>query len=149
MKPNIELALSILEPALEHGAGLQMRSSELFIMISEATGALRGYELFESVRATYVCSHCSASGVKLWRSIGDGNEKWCSACACKQAGLPDTIDTDGRIEGEHGASDQIYNPEKGLNLLPCVPCIDEGTWGYTSVPPEGVLWWRTLPTRLP
>lgn len=32
--------------------------------------------------------------------------------------------------------------------VPAVPTEDgEGFWGYSSVPPEGVAWWRALPTR--
>lgn len=45
-------------------------------------------------------------------------------------------------------SDQIYNPKAGQNLMPWVPTEDGFTWGYTSVPPDAVDWWRNLPTRL-
>jgi hypothetical protein len=66
----------------------------------------------------------------------------------EQAGLPDTIGDDGRNdEGDFGPSDQIYSPRKGQNLLPCIPDLDGSIWGYTSVPPEGVAWWRARPTR--
>ena len=97
----------------------------------------------------YRCNHCDATGLKLWRGIGFGDiEAWCAACATLQAGLPDDVGDNGRREGAHGPSDQVYNPDCGLNLLPYVPCSDgSGTWGYTSVPLDGVEWWRRLPTR--
>ena len=67
-----------------------------------------------------------------------------------QAGFADVIDDKGKHdEGDYGRSDQIYNHKQGTSLLPWIPDHDGSTWGYTSVPPEGCLWWETLPTRKP
>lgn len=108
----------------------------------------------------YECSFCGVSGVKLWRGVGTTDPAWCSKCGTAQAGLEDTIDDEGRIAhilppnvkwlgpGTYDRRiDQIYSPKQGQNLLPWVPTEEGYAWGYTSVPPEGVMWWRTLPTR--
>lgn len=77
---------------------------------------------------------------------------WCGSCALELCELDVTIDSDGRLPSQVGSgqikSDQIYNPARGPNLLPAVPC-DYGSsfWGYTSVPDDGVEWWRALPLR--
>ena len=112
-----------------------------------AIGILRGYYLSDEILQTYTCGSCGVAGVKLWRGVGSAERGWCAKCACAQAGLPDDIDEEGRRMGKYGPSDQIYSPLKGLSLLPWVPSPDGGTWGYTSVPSEGVEWWRSLPTR--
>lgn len=124
---------------------------DLTMCLSDAGGYIRGYLMDPLVSERYVCSTCGARGVKLWRGIGDASEAWCSKCGMAQAGYEDTVDALGKhTEGRHGISDQIYNPEQGQNLLPYVPAPNEGggTWGYTSVPPEGCLWWQHLPTRV-
>lgn len=90
----------------------------------------------------------SVPGVKLWRGIGSAQEAWCATCGMAQAGLPDTLDVEGKHETDYGRTDQIYSPKLGQSLLPWVPAPDGETWGYTSVPPEGCEWWRTLPTRV-
>ena len=125
--------------------------SQAWVACWEAVGYLRGYELPAQRLAEYKCTFCKKKGVKLWRGIHSDAEAWCSTCATKQAGLADTVDVDGRIEDSFGGphrTDQIYSSKKGQNLLPYVPAVDGGTWGYTSVPPEGCIWWRSLPTRL-
>ena len=121
---------------------------DTYMVVSRVLGLLRGYALPEEVLQSYFCKTCDIEGVKLWRGIHSSCEGWCAKCACAQAGLPDDIDEEGRRMGTYGTSDQIYSPLKGLSLLPWVPAPDGGTWGYTSVPPEGVEWWRALPTRL-
>ena len=148
MKPSIEKAIEVLNKYGDNHKwmGKSVYKSDLIISISEALGYLKGYELSAKVLSEYVCSHCDVSGVKLWRGIGSADEKWCAACGMKQAGLKNTIGDDGRYEGEFGPSDQIYSSDKGQNLLPYIPTPDGETWGYTSVPTEGCIWWRNLPT---
>lgn len=152
MKPNPAEAKKLLEDALDTWMSKDVHKSDLVMAISRAVGFLRGYELPPSVLARYKCSFCGVSGVKLWRAVHSDDEAWCSKCGMAQAGLPDTIDDEGMYVAEYsgradGRSDSIYNPKKGKNLLPWVPAPDGETWGYTSVPPEGCEWWRTLPTR--
>jgi hypothetical protein len=91
----------------------------------------------------YECSSCKASGVKLWRQYQtflDHIELLCCDCGAKDQGK-ELVDL--QPDGSWGEmkSDQI-----GW-LVPAVP-TDHGTfWGYSSVPDEGVRWWRALPNR--
>lgn len=154
MEPNPDKAKKVLEEALaDHNwMDKDVHKTDLVVVIAKALGFLRGYKLPPETLEKYRCSFCGVSGVKLWRSIGSDRDAWCSKCGTEQAGLPDTIDDEGkildRLSGKVGGrSDQIYSPKKGLNLLPYVPTPDGETWGYTSVPAEGCEWWKQLPTR--
>lgn len=106
---------------------------------------------------SYRCSKCSAHGCKLWRqyqTFANHVELLCAACAVQNqhraeehaTSVPksvDAIDADGRWENARGSrGDQI-----GW-LVPAVPTEDKTFWGYTSVPSDGIAWWRRLPTRL-
>ena len=94
----------------------------------------------------YRCALCGAHGGKLWR---DWNAFVCdvrlSCCVCTAAihlDDPTAVDERGRLPGLSGSSDQIGG------RAPAVPTPEgDSFWGYTSVPPEGVAWWRRLPTR--
>lgn len=148
MKPDPEKARQVLELAV--GTWTKRDKIDLFVAMSEALGLLRGYEPSEEVLAKYRCTFCGISGVKLWRAVHSAEEAWCCKCGTAQAGLPDTINENGKLASsvmDGQLTDQIYSPHQGCNLLPWVPCVDGGTWGYTSVPPEGCEWWRNLPTR--
>lgn len=145
MRPRPDLALQSLR-SVPKGV---VTATDVFVPMAEAVGYLRGYQLRDDTVSEYVCGDCGARGVKLWRAVHDSSRGWCSKCGTAQAGLPDEIDSDGRHPSKFGGmSDQIYNPEQGTSLLPFVPAPDGETWGYTSVPSEGCLWWRHLPTRL-
>jgi hypothetical protein len=78
----------------------------------------------------YKCGKCKITGVKLWREYQTFRPSlFCVHCAEK--------DQDKHL---NIGCDQI-----GW-LVPAVP--DEegvGYWGYTSVPQEGVRWWKSLP----
>lgn len=150
LTPNPQKALEILNEHREviFWACLNDKQREAALAFSEAMAHLNGYILPPEVLEKYRCSRCQVTGVKLWRAAYSAQESWCAKCGCAQAGLPDDIGEDGRRKGDHDTSDQIYSYKKGENLLPWVPAPDGGTWGYTSVPNEGVLWWRSLPTRL-
>jgi hypothetical protein len=90
------------------------------------------------------CGACGAAGCKMWReynTCSDYTKILCGQCALKDQGKTGTIDARGYIHGEHGRCDQI-----GW-MVPAVPTHDGSFWGYTSVPAEGVEWWRTLPTE--
>jgi hypothetical protein len=151
VKPNPDRAREILEEAILTWNAPGVHKSDLLYAISNALGFLRGYLLPKDVLDAYRCTFCGKSGVKLWRAIHSAREAWCSACGTAQAGLADTVDDQGKIESGlglgYGRSDQIYSSQQGDNLLPYVPTPDGETWGYTSVPPEGCHWWRSLPTR--
>lgn len=96
----------------------------------------------------YECSQCGTKGCKLWRqynTIASEIDLMCGSCALKdQKKDGASIDDQGYIkDSEIGGikCDQI-----GW-LVPAVPCEDEDTyWGYTSVPQDGVRWWRALPS---
>jgi hypothetical protein len=34
-----------------------------------------------------------------------------------------------------------------ISMVPAVPTEDGEMWGYTSVPEEGCVWWKKLPTH--
>ena len=90
----------------------------------------------------YVCSKCKATNCKLWRESAFGPSLFCSQCALETEKKTSFIDSKGyRIDKFGIKTDQIGY------LLPAIP--DEegvGYWAYTSVPPEGLTWWRNLPT---
>ena len=139
-------ALEILEEGL---AGDSLSYHDMIEQAALAYGFLLGLGLPQGVQIKYKCHVCGKTGVKLWRMASSSCiEGYCSKCGMAQAGYPDTIDENGRNnEGDYSPSDQIYNASQGANLVPWV--IDESgdTWGYTSVPPEGCAWWKSLPTR--
>jgi Zn ribbon nucleic-acid-binding protein len=87
----------------------------------------------------YVCSRCEATGVKLWRKANGADDVlFCAECGKADQKLTGEVDDDGRHDGRYGKTDQLGD------LLPAVP-IDDTFWGYTSVPDDGVAWWRALP----
>lgn len=92
----------------------------------------------------YTCSQCGKSGVKLWRDYQiclQEQELVCCSCAAASQGKDlSSMDKDGRYLSNSVRTDQI-----GW-LVPAVPTQDgETLWSYTSVPEEGVDWWRNLP----
>lgn len=96
----------------------------------------------------YRCIECGKKGVKLWRDAYvtmDIQSLECAACALYNQEQDGPVDEDGRRTDKHGMeTDQI-----GWRV-PAVPTEDgRAFWGYTSVPDEGVAWWRRLPTDLP
>lgn len=94
---------------------------------------------------SYVCSSCGVSGCKLWREYQTCDPQLL-CCIC--AGRVDkkdvsTVDAEGLRKSEYGSrTDQI-----GW-YVPAIPVEEEeeSYWGYTSVPPDGVTWWKNLPT---
>jgi len=94
--------------------------------------------------SSYKCDHCGARCCKLWREYQTiGTKLLCCRCAAVGTGRSiDEIDEHGTIATKHGRTDQI-----GW-WVPAVPVDGEpgAYWGYTSVPPEGIAWWRALPT---
>lgn len=154
MRPDPNKALELLEATLKEVLRtFKADVYELIPVIERAIGHIKGYN---PDLTDYKCSCCGVTGVKLWRQSYTASPGWCSKCGTAQAGREDTVDEDGRIlrvdelDGTelHGDKiDQIYGWKQGKGLLPWVPREDGETWGYGHVPPEGVLWWRTLPTR--
>ena len=88
----------------------------------------------------YKCATCAAENCKLWRQYQTfvcNLHLLCGPCALSNQKKSGSIDADGCIND----CDQI-----GW-LVPAVPTPDGETfWGYSSVPPEGVAWWRNLPS---
>ena len=94
----------------------------------------------------YQCKHCKATGVKLWReycTCADYVILLCAECAAKEQKADiSTMDAEGIRESEYGKTCQIGN------RVPAVPTEDgESFWGYTSVPEDGVKWFRKLPVK--
>lgn len=91
----------------------------------------------------YKCSQCDAKNIKLWRvSHSSCIDLVCYNCSKEKR----AIDGEGYIIDEYAQkTDQI----KG-GLVPAVPIFDsdvEAYWGYSSVPPKGVSWWRALSSK--
>lgn len=91
----------------------------------------------------YKCAKCGASGCKLWRWSSVFNvDLRCIACAASE-----THTTIHAVDG-HG---KHHDPMLGMidqigGYVPAVPVEgEEAYWGYTSVPEEGIAWWRLLP----
>jgi hypothetical protein len=87
----------------------------------------------------YRCGVCGAHGCKLWREYNRPTDYLtlrCLSCAEDDAEEPVAL-------GRH-STDQVGG---------CVPAVpsEEGTtyWGYSSVPEEGVTWWKRLRTSPP
>lgn len=95
----------------------------------------------------YRCCKCGLHGVKLWReyqTFADHAELLCGKCAMEREGKTGRgPDLDGRI---YSPTTENMTDQIGW-MVPAVPTPDGDTfWGYTSVPLEGVLWWKALPT---
>jgi hypothetical protein len=85
----------------------------------------------------YVCKKCGATGVKLWReyqTFANHTKLLCGACTSQDQGRPLDL-SDGDQCGW---------------MVPAVPTLEPEApwWGYTSVPAEGVAWWKALPLQL-
>lgn len=97
----------------------------------------------------YCCDKCKKHGCKLWREYNtflNQQTLVCCDCAAKEQKKDiASIDAEGRWQDDLGMrTDQI-----GWRI-PAVPTAEGDTfWGYTSVPMDGVAWWRRLPTRVP
>lgn len=147
------LALCVNAPARGDYFGVVMRAryattlpqdvAEQYRRIIAAKVARYGSNLTRSMRDRLRCK-CGATGCKMWReyqTFSDYTEILCGPCAMAVQKKTGTIDADGKRESDFGKSDQI-----GW-LVPAVPVVGEDTfWGYTSVPDEGVAWWRALPS---
>lgn len=97
-----------------------------------------------NVPEEYKCSDCGRTNYKLWRQDNtflDYIKLLCATCAAKSQNKDIQVDSKGHHQSECGESDQI------CWYVPAVP-IEEGDtyWGYASVPDNGVIWWRNLPT---
>lgn len=94
----------------------------------------------------YVCGQCGATGIKLWRCLAFCVSQVDLRCAkCLDHG---EVDEEGYFkDSKYGKSDQCFIKELG-SMLPAIPTEEENTyWGYTSVPMDGVMWWRNLPNE--
>lgn len=97
------------------------------------------------VPPTYKCGTCNATNCKLWRDYQTSlqhQELYCATCAGKaQKKEVSDMDAEGRRTSRGHKTDTI-----GW-LVPAVPSEEnDNFWGYTSVPENGVQWWRGLPS---
>lgn len=99
----------------------------------------------------YRCDKCGAKGVKLWRDYStflEHQELTCAPCLRAYAasqGRHGEVDSDG-LWSKPG-DDIRWKSDSFFWRVPAVPTADGSTfWGYTSVPREGVAWWKRLPT---
>lgn len=107
---------------------------------------VKGVDYSEAIAPDdYKCSNCDATGIKLWRMYQSFPRRLlCASCTAEgQNENIDDIDAEGYRSSKFGGrTDQI-----GC-FVPAIPDEEgSGWWGYTSVPPAGVDWWRNLPTK--
>ena len=95
----------------------------------------------------YSCSNCGKHGIKLWRQY--------QTFACNIDLL--CCDYDARNQkkkckfsedGKHFDKEVEMSIDQIGWLVPAVSTEENDTfWGYTSVPQDGVNWWKSLPLR--
>ncbi len=95
------------------------------------------------VSEDYKCDQCHKMGIKLWREYQTFQPQLlCAKCAAEDQNKNiNSMNSGGFYHTTRfGWSEQI-----GW-YIPAVPDEEEfGFWGYTSVPDEGINWWRNLP----
>lgn len=93
----------------------------------------------------YKCSICGRTGCKLWRDYNtflNHQTFECSDCVLKSQNEKGPIREDGKC---FSSFSKTWSDSIG-SKIPAVPTEENDTyWGYTSVPPKGVDWWRRLP----
>jgi len=98
------------------------------------------------VPADYKCHNCGVLVLKLWRESATFTIRLlCALCAGRLQHVNiDDIDADGKHKGDRGhRTDNI-----GV-YVSAVPDEDNiGYYWYSSVPTDGVNWWKKLPTKL-
>ena len=97
----------------------------------------------KNVPPDYFCYKCGSNGVKLWRLYNtflDHQKLTCVYCSGENEDVDiSSVDEGGMIDSDYGVSDQIGS------LIPAVPTNEcDSYWGYTSVPQDGVDWWKRL-----
>lgn len=114
-----------------------------------------------TVPAGYHCGKCGALGIKLWREYNtflNHQSLLCAGCACAEQNNGERSFTVASSDGGRAIVSATYTPDKhGMSgpsgdqigwRIPAVPTADGTTyWGYTSVPDDGVAWWKRLPLR--
>ncbi len=116
--------------------------------------------------AGYHCGQCGALGVKLWReyqTILSHQSLLCAKCACAEQTKPAKSYSIRAVDGGGVCVTTIYDAVLEPKLhkifggsddggdqigwrIPAVPTTDGRTyWGYSSVPEDGVRWWKSLP----
>jgi hypothetical protein len=98
--------------------------------------------------AWYACAACKTSGVRLYRVyMCPGGGLLCRACVVKEAKDEDAEITLGGNEHDLGFRVAAV-PTEGQKFSPRHKDPPVAMWGFTSVPPEGVRWWNSLPPEL-
>lgn len=89
----------------------------------------------------YACGKCGKDGVKLYRqyqTFMSHQELFCLLCAIEDQG--EQTEWSGKVV-EDG-----HEPHSIGWLVAAVPTEEADTfWGYSSVPQDGVEWWKQLP----
>lgn len=115
----------------------------------------------KKVPSGYHCDFCKKEGVKLWRdyqTFMDHQTLACAACALEKAKKSDGLGVVYEAPLTPEGLVRIHYVQEGKEpfghhlgdsigwRVPAVPTEDGTTfWGYSSVPPEGVSWWKQLP----
>jgi hypothetical protein len=100
-------------------------------------------------RINYVCQSCGAADCKLWRDYQSFRPRLlCVICAGNDQFYDvSSVDADGLINVEDEFNPETYKSTTIGWLVPAVPTPEWNTyWGYSSIPEEGLTWWRYLPS---
>ena len=89
------------------------------------------------IPSDYVCGHCGADGVKLFRKSATSEPVHSQPLLCGDC-----------TEKEQGHTLDLSVSDQCWGRCPAIPDLRGGWWGYTSVPAEGCSWWKALPLRL-
>jgi len=89
------------------------------------------------IPSDYVCGHCGADGVKLFRKSATSEPVHSQPLLCGDC-----------TEKEQGHTLDLSVSDQCWGRCPAIPDLRGGWWGYTSVPAEGCAWWDALPLRL-
>lgn len=96
-------------------------------------------DFYTTAQAKISCSSCEAKNVKLWRSYQSSQDTTlCAACLAYKEGM--------RLDEIQKKLDTGEDSVRWW--VPFIPAPDAFAWGYSSVPPEGVGWWKDLPLTI-
>ncbi len=105
-----------------------------------------------NVPPTYRCTQCGKTHVKLWRTyccIAIATDLLCPECLREKFKTPNFkpvlfLNEQGNYCWKKNEQETFHTDQIGT-YVPAVPTEENDTfWGYTSVPQEGVEWWRNL-----
>lgn len=104
----------------------------------------------EAPHADYKCTQCGSHGCKLWREYQTCSDYTVLEC-CECAGASQKYDVstmDAHGDWAMPMGDHTMQTCTIGWRVPAIPVVGGDTfWGYSSIPKDGLTWWRRLPSR--